>query len=175
MNERKVNVNREHAGSGDRLPPAEELAGPAFEFVNGQRIGTLSTMSVKHPGYPYGSLCPYALEDRGQPIFLMSSMAVHAKNLRADAHVSLLVVDPAAQQNPLGTGRATLIGDVVMVNDDERDAVTAPYLERHPESAQWAHFGDFQFYRLVLRDIYYVGRFGVMGWISPRQFENAGS
>jgi hypothetical protein len=40
------------------------------------------------------------------------------------------------------------------------------YLGRHPDSAQWIDFGDFALYRMILAQAYYVGGFGVMGWVN---------
>ena len=48
------------------------------------RVGTLSTVSRKQPGFPFGSVMPYALDSRGRPVFLISSMAMHTQNLQAD-------------------------------------------------------------------------------------------
>ena len=39
------------------------------------RLGSLSTLSRKQPGFPFGSVMPYALDERGRPIFLISTMA----------------------------------------------------------------------------------------------------
>ena len=38
--------------------------------------GSLSTVSAKHPGWPFGSVMPYGLDRRGRPTFLISSMAI---------------------------------------------------------------------------------------------------
>src|SRR5204863_759220 len=40
------------------------------------RTGTLATLSRRHPGHPFGSVMPYALDDGGRPLFLISTMAV---------------------------------------------------------------------------------------------------
>jgi heme iron utilization protein len=42
------------------------------------RIGTLSTLSRKLPGFPFGSVMPYGLDENGRPVFLM---AMHTQNL----------------------------------------------------------------------------------------------
>jgi len=34
-------------------------------------------------------------------------------------------------------------------------------------------FDDFYFYRMDLVDVYYVGGFGVMGWVSAAEYEHA--
>jgi putative heme iron utilization protein len=47
------------------------------------------------------------------------------------------------------------------------------YLTRHANSKYWADFEDFSFYRMDVVDVYYVGGFGVMGWVSASDYERA--
>jgi heme iron utilization protein len=134
-----------------------ELAASARQLLITQRQGVLATVSVKVPGYPFGSLMPYALDDALRPIFLISGLAVHTKNALADARASLCIVED--------TARLTLVGDMFRL--DDAATVQHAYLERHPEAAQWAGFGDFAFWRLETKAVYYVAGFGAMGWIEP--------
>ena len=60
------------------------------------RIGSLSTLSRKQPGFPFGSVMPYGLDEQGRPVFLISTMAMHTQNLRADPRASLLVTQDDA-------------------------------------------------------------------------------
>ena len=55
------------------------------------RVGSLSTLSRKQAGFPFGSVMPYGLDDHGRPLFLISTMAMHTQNLQADRGASLLV------------------------------------------------------------------------------------
>ena len=59
------------------------------------------------------------------------------------------------------------------MDESEKQKIAATYLQRHPKAQQWANFGDFSFYRLVVKDIYFVGGFGVMGWITPGDYAAA--
>src|SRR5438874_494982 len=68
------------------------------------RTGTLATLSRRHPGHPFASVMPYALDDAGRPVFLISSMAMHTQNLEADARASLLVMQPDWTGDPLAAG-----------------------------------------------------------------------
>lgn len=52
-------------------------------------VATLSTLSRKQPGYPFGSLMPFALDYAGRPIFLISKMAMHTQNLSENPRCSL--------------------------------------------------------------------------------------
>ena len=62
------------------------------------RTGALATLSRKHPGYPFASVMPYALDEHGQPIVLISAMAMHTQNLQADPRASLLVTQPVSRR-----------------------------------------------------------------------------
>lgn len=146
-----------------------ELISESRELVKANRKGTLSTISQKQPGFPFGSICPYSSDESGLPIFLMSSLAVHSKNLRVDSRASLLISSPT-DGSGLQSGRVTIVGNVVEVPEEEVQTVGQRYLESHPESAQWISFGDFRFYRLEPVDLYYVAGFGKMGWVTRDEF-----
>jgi putative heme iron utilization protein len=130
----------------------------------------LSTLSRKQPGFPFGSVMPYALDESGRPIFLISTMAMHTQNLKADPRASLLVTQDNAEGDPLGASRVTLVGNVLGVPEADLSAVRQIYLARHANSKYWVDFEDFAFYRLDVVDIYYVGGFGVMGWVAAPDY-----
>src|SRR5215212_8626070 len=82
-----------------------------------ERVGTLATQSQRHPGWPFASVMPYALDDRGAPFFLISGMAIHTQNVLSDPRASLLVMQSSGDADPLGSPRATLLGTVTRVSD----------------------------------------------------------
>ena len=45
------------------------LAEKARTLVHLRQTGGLSTLSRKQPGWPFGSVMPYGLDDQGQPSF----------------------------------------------------------------------------------------------------------
>jgi hypothetical protein len=137
------------------------------------RIGTLSTLSRKQPGFPFGSLMPYSLDAHGNPIFLISTMAMHTQNLQADPRASLFVTEPDANGDPLGSSRVTLIGSVSRIPATDLATVREVYLTGYPDSKYWVDFEDFSFYRMAVLDIYYVGGFGVMGWVTASEYSEA--
>ncbi|HXM04738.1 MAG TPA: DUF2470 domain-containing protein, partial [Chthoniobacterales bacterium] len=47
------------------------------------------------------------------------------------------------------------------------------YLERYANSKYWVDYDDFSFYRMDVVDIYYVGGFGVMGWVQASDYTQA--
>ena len=137
------------------------------------RIGSLSTLSRKQPGFPFGSVMPYAMDARGRPIFLISTMAMHTQNLQADARASLLVTQPDGGSDPLGASRVTVIGNVLTIPEPEVADARQLYLERYANSKYWVDFEDFSFYRMDVLDVYYVGGFGVMGWVQASDYDLA--
>ncbi|MBM4133429.1 MAG: DUF2470 domain-containing protein [Nitrospira sp.] len=160
-------------GPSEPEVPEPSLAERARTLMHLGPIGSLCTLSLKRPGWPFGSIMPYALDSQGRPIFLISTMAMHTKNLLADARASLLVAQPEVAGDPLGAARVTLMGQVDRVPKDESDAVRHTYLARHANASYWVDFGDFAFYRMAIVDVYYVGGFGVMGWVTAEDYQGA--
>jgi putative heme iron utilization protein len=126
----------------------------------------LSTLSRRHPGHPFGSVMPYAPDERGAPLLLISSMAMHTQNLEADSRVSLLVTQPGWTEDPLAGGRVTLMGRATRAPDHEQSVAREAYLARHPKAAFWVDFEDFAFWRLEVADVYFVGGFAAMDWVT---------
>jgi len=169
--------SRKHAGPGvasdQPAVPEPSFAERARTLLYLARIGSLSTLSRKQPGFPFGSVMPYALDARGRPIFLISTMAMHTQNLQADPRASLLVTQNDAGGDPLGASRVTLVGNVLPLPEPELAEARKLYLARYANSKYWVDFEDFSFYRLDAVDVYYVGGFGVMGWVSASEYDRA--
>jgi putative heme iron utilization protein len=165
---------RKHAGpapaSDQPAIPEPSYAERARTLLHLSRVGSLSTLSRKQPGFPFGSVMPYGLDEQGRPIFLISTMAMHTQNLKADARASLLVTQDDAGGDPLGASRVTLVGNVVPLAKTEVGAARSLYLGRHANSRYWVDFEDFSFYHMAIVDIYFVGGFGVMGWVTVAEY-----
>jgi putative heme iron utilization protein len=116
---------------------------------------------------------PYGLEKDGRPVFLISTMAMHTQNLQADPRASLLITQPDANGDALGASRVTLIGNAVQIPKSELAEARRLYLASYPNSQYWVDFDDFSFYRMDVLDVYYVGGFGVMGWVAASDYEQA--
>ena len=142
-------------------------------LVYRSRSGTLSTLSEKHPDWPFGSLMPYGLDERGRPTFLISTMAMHTHNLIRDPRASLFVSQTDSGGDPLDASRVTLMGETTKVPDDELSKVRELYLTRYQNASYWVDFDDFSFYRMEIKDIYFVGGFGAMGWVTVEEYQEA--
>jgi putative heme iron utilization protein len=170
-------TSNRHAGTGaggaQATIPEPTYAERARTLLHLGRVGSLSTLSRKRPGFPFGSLMPYALDGAGRPLFLISTMAMHTQNLQQDARASLLVTQPEAEGDPLGAARVTVVGNAATLAAPEVAEARGLYLERHPNSKYWVDFDDFSFFRMDVVDVYYVGGFGVMGWVAAPDYVDA--
>jgi len=163
---------QQHAGPGPASSdvPEPSLAERARTLASLGRIASLSTHSRKFPGFPFGSMMPYAADELGRPIFFISTMAMHTQNLQQDARASLLITQPDVSGDPLGAARLTLLGPVAEAPAAE---VRDLYLSRYVNAKYWQNYTDFAYYRLEVSGVYFIGGFGVMGWISAEEYGTA--
>jgi putative heme iron utilization protein len=125
--------------------------------------GALATL-MPGSGDPYCSLVNVATAADGAPLLLVSTLAIHTKNLLADPRVSLML-DERKEGDPLEGARIMLMGTVART-DDAQDR--ARYLARHPEAEQFAGFKDFAFYRMTLTRVHLVAGFGRIVDLTPQ-------
>jgi len=150
-------------------PSASEAAvAAARALLAAESVGVLSTISVHRPGFPYGSVTPYALSAHGQPLLLLSRLAAHTKNLLADPRASLFVGDRSAAEDPQAGARVSLLGRVSPLpaqgEADEPDA-RSRYLTVWPRAASYLALGDFSFWRLDVEEARLIAGFGEIRWL----------
>jgi putative heme iron utilization protein len=131
--------------------------------------GTLCTLAVDPAGYPYGSFVTYTIHE-GDPVFLISALAEHTKNLQQNRQASLLVAEATGEGNPLALARVTLLGECSPVPDADRDSVKESFLEKHPTAEFYADFKDFSFWKLKVASLRYIGGFGRMSWVESAEW-----
>jgi putative heme iron utilization protein len=110
---------------------------------------------------------PYAADQHGRPVFFISSMAMHTQNLGQDPRASLLIAQPEVAGDPLGAARMTIVGST---NEVPAAEVRDLYLSRHENARFWQDYSDFAYYRLEVEGAYFIGGFGVMGWVSAEDY-----
>jgi len=132
--------------------------------------GTLCTLALEPEGYPYGSFVTVAFDD-GNPVFLISGLAEHTKNLERDSRASLLVAE-GGSADPLANGRVTMLGPCTRVEADGGSA-RAAFFAAHPNSTYYADFRDFGFWKLQVDHVRYIGGYGRMSWISKADWQAA--
>lgn len=151
--------------------PTSTHAEQAKTLVDKMPTGTLCTMSLNPAGYPYGSFVTYAIHD-GHPVFLVSQLAEHTKNLNACERASLLVAE-AGPGNPLALGRVTLVGRCRQIPAADREAVKEVFLSKHPSAKFYVDFKDFAFFKLEVEAARYIGGFGRMSWLESTAWVKA--
>jgi putative heme iron utilization protein len=138
------------------MPSKADLAKDARALVRKGLKASLATLAAG-PGYPYASLITVATDAGGAPIFLISGLAQHTRNLGHDSRASILFDGTGAAGDPLQGARVTLFGITEKSGDD---AVRRRFLARHPEAGFYADFPDFAFWRLRVGGAHYIGGFG---------------
>jgi putative heme iron utilization protein len=103
--------------------------------------------------------------DGPNPVFFISELAEHTKNLRGDTRGSLLVAEPG-EGDPLARGRVTLLGHCRKLDaGSERDTAKQAYLATHPNAHYYVDYKDFAFWRLDVEAVRYIGGYGRMSWV----------
>jgi putative heme iron utilization protein len=115
-------------------------------------------------------MMPYAADDAGRPVFFISNMAMHTQNLHQDARASLLITQPDVSGDPLGAARVTLIGSA---SEAPATEVRDLYLSRYENAKYWQDYTDFAYWRLDVAGVYFIGGFGVMGWVAAEDYGRA--
>ena len=139
----------------------QDLPALARHLVRAADRATLATALVGH-SWPYASLVMAAVDHDGSLLLLLSDLAEHTKNLKADPRVSLLFDGTAGLNDPLTGPRLTLLGRAEVTTEPRH---RTRYLARHPAAALFADFGDFRFYRVAITRGHLVGGFGRIRWI----------
>jgi putative heme iron utilization protein len=134
------------------------------------KTGSLASVAIEPAGYPYASFVTFALAE-GEPLFLISRLAEHTHNLSADSRASLLAHE-TGNADPLANGRVTLLGRCQKLPRTDTAAREA-YLAVHPGAAYYVDFGDFDFWRLSVEAIRYIGGYGRMSWVNADDFRRA--
>jgi putative heme iron utilization protein len=127
------------------------------------RFGALATLSVRLSGHPFATVVPYVLDQAGQPLLLISSLAEHTKNLGQEPRASLMV--HATDVDVLAAARVTCAGRAERLDDPPALCVER-YLRYLPKARGLLEFGDFAFYRIEPQALHWVGGFGDIQWIS---------
>jgi putative heme iron utilization protein len=139
-------------------PPPGETIRRLMREVPRVGLGTLEAGS----GAPYVSLAMVATDPTAAPLLLLSDLADHTRNLKADARVSLLFDGTLGLATPLAGARATVQGRAVL---SSRAEDRARYVARHPDAAQYLSFRDFNLYRVEAERAHLVAGFGRIHWV----------
>jgi putative heme iron utilization protein len=127
----------------------------AKKLLREARSGALATLMPGN-GDPFCSLVNVATAADGAPLMLLSTLAIHTKNLRADNRISLML-DERKDGDPLQGARVMLMGEVA---EERSSSARTAYLLRQPEAEQFVNFADFSIYRMEIKRAHLVAGFG---------------
>jgi putative heme iron utilization protein len=150
-----------------QLTPDFDPAKAVRSLLRRSRQGALASL-MTGSGDPYCSLVNVASHPDGSPILLISRLAIHTKNLLADARVSLML-DERVEGDPLEGSRIMLAGQAEEVASD-REIVRRRYLNAHPSAEAFVDFKDFSFFRIRPTGTHLVAGFGRIVDLKPAQF-----
>ncbi len=130
-----------------------------------------AALATLHPatGLPHVSRIAIGQTPDGQPMTLISALALHTVALRANPAVSLLLGDPPAKGDPLAFPRLTLTATARFIDRATPDhaALRDHYLASHPKSKLYADFADFSFVTFEVREAALNGGFGKAYSLTP--------
>lgn len=137
------------------------------ELVKSEKIACLST---DYKGTPFGSVVPFVVDEKGTPIIFLSTLAIHTKNLDKSDKCSLMVLKED-KDDPFNSKRVTFLGKMVKVSDEkEREKLKKAFVKRHKSAEEIVDFGDFDFYKMEIEKIYYIGGFGDINWVEVKDY-----
>ncbi|MGJ8662850.1 MAG: HugZ family protein [Marinicella sp.] len=141
----------------------------ARTLLRSQERAMLSTHSFSKSGYPFGSVTTYMTDHQGHPIIYISHLAQHTKNIKHDCKISLLVNQE--NEGDINSGaRLTLLGRAEPILDNEFKSIAEKFFLKFPESRKYQDTHDFNFYRIKVEHVRYIGGFGQIYWLDHNQF-----
>jgi hypothetical protein len=140
----------------------------------------MSHMHHRRAGYPFGTLVDFAVDGAGMPLFCLSPLAIHARNLIEDPRASLVVQMPG--WTGLANARVTIFGDIYPLPPELQDDAREIFLAKQQATGgagaassvsrrdRWV-LGSFTFFRMHrITDVYFVGGFGTVQWIDADEY-----
>ena len=125
------------------MDPSTEATPEALLATPVAALGTL------HAGAPFVSMVPVAPAPEGTGLLIhVSRLAQHTQDLEASPEVSLMLMAPLGDQDPLALPRLTLQGraQAIPPGSEARAAAAAAYLARFPQAEMTLSLGDFSFF-----------------------------
>ena len=139
-----------------------------IDLLHSASDAALATHSTTLDGFPFSSAVPFVVDEQHRPIFLISGLAEHTRNLIANPKASLMV---AKQLGEGEMARVSLLGEVRPIEADL--SFVRRYLRYHPHAERFLQLGDFCFHRLEPTRILTVGGFAKASWLEGERLRNA--
>lgn len=138
-------------------------------FIKQHQYGILSTHSVSHPGYPFGSTVPYLISAEGIIAIYISELAEHTKNIAVDNKVSLTISDISQSASPTSGARMTCLANITL--SEQQQTLQHLYRQQFSDAEIVLQLPGFQFYQLNLTAIRLIAGFGKIAWLPPSDLD----
>lgn len=132
-------------------------------LMRSARAAALATIDAVS-GDPHASLVTVATESDGTPLFLISALATHTRNIRKTPRASLLFDGTAGFADRLEGSRLTVTGAARPTADAD---ARRRFLACNPTATRYAGFADFELFRLEIERGHFVGGFGRICEMAP--------
>jgi len=133
----------------------------------------LSTISKKFQGYPFGSFITY-VSDKNRTLFIYTSdIAQHTINLKNDSKSCVTLFKLDTDLDKQNSSRLTLIGDLAEVPKYDLADCKKRFEKFLPQSKQYASMHDFNFYKLKISQARWIGGFGEIAWLDPKNWNDS--
>lgn len=157
----------EHQGAAPKLGFPVDVR-TLVQYNHG--FAVMSTNSKANPGFPGGSVVGFAPDDEGRPLFAFSGMSSHTQDILVDPRCSLTIA--SKDFKGAADGRVNLMGRATLLPKEEIEQAKEIYLKKHP-GAFWVQFSDFNFFRMTVEDVRFVGGFARAGSITSEEYAAA--
>lgn len=123
-------------------------------------------------GFPYASVVRYSLNEKGQPVLLLSRIAEHTYYIQANNKVALLVQQEASEVdgNVQEAARISLIGELKLADKEQAQHFSERYFRQFPDAKMYYEELDFDFYYLEVKQTRYVGGFAKAHWLEGQSW-----
>jgi putative heme iron utilization protein len=147
-------------------PPAADFdpRAEAKRLLRLARTAAMATLDAAS-GAPLTTLVAVGSDYNGAPLFLLSTLAQHTKNLAANSRGSLLLTSASGRGDPLNRPRLTISGTIV---PHLEASARARFLARNPKSKVYADFTDFSLFRMEVSAVHFNGGFARAAALSPQ-------
>ena len=144
----------------------------AVNLYRSTNAAILSTMSKKYEGYPFGSFITYVSDKNRTLLMYTSDIAQHTKNLKTNSRACVTLFKLDTEYDKQNSSRLTLMGDLKDVPVDDLEECQERFIKFLPESKKYSSMHDFKFYKLEISRIRWIGGFGDIAWLNPKNWQD---
>ncbi len=141
----------------------------SVNLLRSSNSGILSTISKSSNDYPFGSFVTF-ISCKSRSIYLyLSTIAEHTKNINYNSKSCLTIFKTKAIGDTQNSQRLSLIGDLELVTDLE--SCQDRFFSFFPKSKDYSKFHTFNFFKLNINKVRWIGGFGKIAWIENQKWK----